>query len=280
MKNIGIIGLGLIGGSLGIALKKQKFKVFGFDHDQKNAETAKNLSLVDDILSADEMLKVCEVVVVATPTSASISIIQSLLKQEKEDQLILDVGSTKHLICEALKNVENRRNFVAAHPIAGTENSGPSAAIENLFHGKTVVICEEGQSSTLALAKAEAFFTALNCSLVYMNSDDHDKHLAYISHLSHVCSFALGLTVLDIEKDEKNIFNLAGSGFASTARLAKSSPAMWEPILIQNKSNLIPAIDAYLTHLINLKNAIENEDTEGLRECMMKANEIRAIIKN
>lgn len=280
MKNIGIIGLGLIGGSLGLALTKKNYKVYGFDNNDLHSKKAVELGLVCDIISIDEMLNICEVIFVATPTRVSLNIIKKLLNKVKPNQVVIDMGSTKVLICNELLSVKNRKNYVAAHPIAGTENSGPTAAIDDLFLNKKLVICDKEESSTSALTSAIEIFLALNCSIVFMNSEEHDKHLAYISHLSHVCSFALGLTVLDIEKDEKSIFNLAGSGFSSTARLAKSSPAMWESILIQNKTNLLPAIDEYIKHLNILKIAIEKEDSESLLKNMIKANEIRTIIKN
>lgn len=280
MKNIGIIGLGLIGGSLGLALTNKNYKVYGFDNNDLHSKKAVELGLVCDIISIDEMLNICEVIFVATPTRVSLNIIKKLLNKVKPSQVVIDVGSTKMLICNELLNVKNRKNYVAAHPIAGTENSGPTAAIHDLFLNKKLVICDKEESCNSALTSAIEIFLALNCSIVFMNSEEHDKHLAYISHLSHVCSFALGLTVLDIEKDEKNIFNLAGSGFSSTARLAKSSPAMWESILIQNKTNLLPAIDEYIKHLNILKIAIEKEDSESLLKNMIKANEIRTIIKN
>ncbi|MGE0560623.1 MAG: prephenate dehydrogenase [Flavobacteriales bacterium] len=280
MKNIGIIGLGLIGGSIGLALTNKNYKIYGFDNNDLHSKKAVELGLVCDIITTDEMLNICEVIFVATPTRVSLNIIKKLLSKVKSNQVVIDVGSTKMLICNELLNVKNRKNYVAAHPIAGTENSGPTAAIHDLFLNKKLVICDKEESSNSALTSAIEIFLALNCSIVFMNSEEHDKHLAYISHLSHVCSFALGLTVLDIEKDEKSIFNLAGSGFSSTARLAKSSPAMWESILIQNKTNLLPAIDEYIKHLNILKIAIEKEDTESLLKNMIKANEIRTIIKN
>lgn len=280
MKNIGIIGLGLIGGSLGLALKKKGYHVFGWDNNNTHRIQAKEFGVVDEIIEVKQMLNLCGVIIVATPTKFSVGIIKSLLNNIDNDKVVIDVGSTKLLICKELISLKNRKNFVAAHPIAGTENSGPTAAILDLFENKKVVICDKEQSSDSALTVAIELFSALNTSIVFMDAEEHDKHLAYISHLSHICSFALGLTVLDIEKDKKNIFNLAGSGFSSTARLAKSSPSMWESIVIQNKENLLPAIDEYVKHLLKLKNAIEQEDSKCLLESMTKANEIRTIIKN
>lgn len=280
MKNIGIIGLGLIGGSMGLSLRQCGYIVYGLDSNDNHAKQANELGLVDEIIDVETMLNLCEIIVVATPTKSSIGIIKSLLTKVNSNQVVIDVGSTKSLLCKELLESKNRENYVSAHPIAGTENSGPTAAVSDLFTDKKVVICDKEESSNSSLTSAIELFLALNSSIVFMDSDEHDKHLAYISHLSHICSFALGLTVLDIEKDEKNIFNLAGSGFSSTARLAKSSPAMWESIVIQNKANLLPAIDEYIKHLIIFKNAIEQEDSESLLQSMTKANEIRTIIKN
>lgn len=280
MKNIGIIGLGLIGGSLGLALKNNNHKVYGYDIDNSHSNKAIDLKLVDEIISIDLMLELCDVIFVSTPTISSIKIIANLLDCIKENQVVIDVGSTKSKICTVLKEHKNRLNFVAAHPIAGTENSGPTAAITELFTAKKIVICNKNESSSKAIASTLSLFEQLKCDIVFMEAEEHDKHLAYISHLSHICSFALGLTVLDIEKDEQNIFNLAGSGFSSTARLAKSSPLMWESITMQNKENLLPAIESYISHLNQLKKDIVENNSNALIDKMKKANEIRKIIKN
>lgn len=281
MKKIGIIGLGLIGGSLGLALKKARnYRIIGFDLNPKNAQKALELGLVDCINETEKLLKEADIIIVATPTKASINILKEVLSQIQPQQMALDLGSTKAKICEALKNHPRRKQFVAAHPIAGTENSGPEAAIEHIFENKKMVICNETESDQKAINTAKEIFKTLKCDVVYMDAHEHDKHLAYISHLSHICSFALGLTVLDLEKDEENIFNLAGSGFSSTARLAKSSPEMWESISIQNKTHLLSAISAYMNRLSNLKGMIELEQSAELINEMKKANEIRRIIKN
>ena len=283
MRKIGIIGLGLIGGSLGLSLKNDNQKIYGYDSNANHNKQALKLKLVDEIIDIEEMLQVCDIIVVSTPTKVSINIIKGLLDNVKEHQVIIDMGSTKSKICAALKGHKNRMNFVAAHPIAGTENSGPEAAIaaiDDLFLNKKLVLCDKDDSDNNALTSAIELFTSLNCSIVFMEAKEHDKHLAYISHLSHICSFALGLTVLNIEKDEQNIFNLAGSGFSSTARLAKSSPKMWESIVMQNKENLLPAIDSYIDELTKLKKNIEEGNSADLLNSMQKANEIRKIIKN
>lgn len=281
MKTIGIIGLGLIGGSLGLTMKKSKdFKVIGFDLNPKNAQTALELGLVDNITEKEDLIKEADIIIVATPTKASIGVLLEVLSKIEPHQIVIDMGSTKSKICEALKNHPNRKQFVASHPIAGTENSGPEAAIEHLFEGKKMVICNKAESDKKAIDNALEVFNFLKCEIVNMEANEHDKHLAYISHLSHICSFALGLTVLDLEKDEENIFNLAGSGFSSTARLAKSSPEMWESISIQNKTHLLSAISAYMNRLSNLKDMIVLEQSTELINEMKKANEIRRIIKN
>lgn len=281
MKTIGIIGLGLIGGSLGLTMKKSKdFKVIGFDLNPKNAQTALELELVDNITEKEDLIKEADTIIVATPTKASIDVLLEVLSKIEPHQIVIDMGSTKSKICEALKNHPNRKQFIASHPIAGTENSGPVAAIEHLFETKKMVICNKAESDKKALDNALEVFNFLKCEVVYMEANEHDKHLAYISHLSHICSFALGLTVLDLEKDEENIFNLAGSGFSSTARLAKSSPEMWESISIQNKTHLLSAISAYMNRLSNLKDMIALEQSTELINEMKKANEIRRIIKN
>jgi prephenate dehydrogenase len=280
MNKIGIIGLGLIGGSLGLSLQKQGTIVLGLDDQTTHQNQALELGLINTIADENELLQECTIIIVATPTIVSTSIIKRLLDNIKSEQIIVDMGSTKSKICEEINQHPNRKNFVAAHPIAGTENSGPQAAIQNLFDSKKIVICDSEYSEENLLQRVVKLFQSLNSSVVFMNSKEHDKHLAYISHLSHICSFALGLTVLDIEKDEQNIFNLAGSGFSSTARLAKSSPQMWESIAMQNKENLLPAIESYIEILKTLKQNIEEGNSGDLISSMQKANEIRKIIKN
>lgn len=280
MRNIGIIGLGLIGGSLGLSLQKEGFIVFGLDVQTAHQSQALKLGLINKIANEQTLLDECNIIIVATPTIVSTSIITSLLDNIQPQQVIIDMGSTKSKICDALKQHPSRKNFVAAHPIAGTENSGPQAAIQNLFDGKKIVICDKEDSNENLLSQIVELFKKLKSDIVFMNSKEHDKHLAYISHLSHICSFALSLTVLAIEKDEQNIFNLAGSGFSSTARLAKSSPQMWESIAMQNKENLLPAIESYIEKLKTLKQNIEEGNSTELISSMKKANEIRKIIKN
>lgn len=279
---ITIIGLGLMGGSLALALKQNGFTnhIIGVDQNNAHCEDALKLKLVDEIKPLNEAISESIMIVVATPVSASISIISSILDIISEDQIVVDLGSTKAELCTHLNKHNNRSQYIAAHPIAGTENSGPLSAIGNLYKDKKVVICEKNLSTDAALSLGLKMFNDIGMTAVFMSPKEHDKHLAYISHLSHISSFALGLTVLDLEKDEKNIFNLAGSGFSSTARLAKSSPDMWEPIVIQNKEHILPAINAYIEHLNELKRNIEENNSQNLISSMKKANEIRKIIKN
>ncbi|MCO6500809.1 MAG: prephenate dehydrogenase [Vicingus serpentipes] len=277
-----IIGLGLMGGSLALALKESKFSshIIGVDQNKTHCDDALRLQLVDEIKSLNEAIAGSNMIVVATPVAASISIISTVLNNITKDQVVVDLGSTKAELCTHLNQHQNRSQYVAAHPIAGTENSGPQSAINDLYKNKKVVICEKDSSTDAALSLTLKMFNDIGMSVVFMTPVEHDKHLAYISHLSHISSFALGLTVLDLEKDEKNIFNLAGSGFSSTARLAKSSPDMWESIVMQNKANILPAISAYIHHLEKLKKDIEENNSENLINSMKKANEIRKIIKN
>ena len=276
-----IIGLGLMGGSLALSLKELKGceQIVGVDTKLSNTVIALELGLVKEVNSLEESLVGTDIFIVATPVKASIAIINYLLDHINDEQVVVDLGSTKLKLCQTFKNHPKRKRYVAAHPIAGTENSGPQAAISNLYEDKKVVICEKNLSDDNALSLAVKILVGVGMETVFMSAEEHDKHLAYISHLSHVSSFALGLTVLDLEKDEKNIFNLAGSGFSSTARLAKSSPEMWKSIFAQNKEHILPALDAYINHLSAFRDDIANNDENKLSEKMNNANNIRKIIQ-
>jgi prephenate dehydrogenase len=276
-----IVGLGLMGSSLALALRATGFcqHLVGVDNNPKHCEEAMELSIVNEIQELTAAVLRADVILVATPVAASIHLIEAILDLISERQIVIDLGSTKKELCLHFQAHPKRAHYVAAHPIAGTENSGPTAAVGNLYENKKVVVCERNRSSANALAIALEMFKALKMSTVFMTPKEHDKHLAYISHLSHISSFALGLTVLDLEKDEKNIFNLAGSGFSSTARLAKSSPAMWNSIIAQNKEHVLPALDAYIHHLNEFRRDIISNDEEKLTSKMVAANSIRRIIK-
>lgn len=276
-----IIGLGLIGGSIAIDLRNAGVAsaLTGIDQNAGHAEKALELGLVDKILPLEQALKDAELVIVAIPVNAMSRLLPSILEAVSEKTVVIDAGSTKHQICKEVAGHARRQQFVAAHPIAGTENSGPEAALSGLFRSKTNIICEREKSSAHALSVATQVFEALGMNTIFMEADEHDKHVAYVSHLSHVSSFLLGQTVLDIEKDEKNIFALAGSGFASTVRLAKSSPEMWAPIFEQNLEYLSQALNEYIVHLQRFHQHLLNKDTKELHRIMSNANEIRRVLE-
>jgi len=275
-----VIGLGLIGGSMALDLRKAGIatKIVGVDLNPANAEKAVALGLVDAIEREDTAIATADLIILAIPVNALSHLLPRILDTIKKHAVVLDTGSTKRMICRAIANHPNRGQFVASHPIAGTENSGPEAAFEGLFKGKTNIICEKEKSAAEALALAEKIFSAFGMNTIFMEPEEHDKHVAYVSHLSHVSSFLLGQTVLDIERDEKNIFALAGSGFASTVRLAKSSPDMWAPIFEQNAEFLSQALLEYIMHLQKFQYYLMKRDGKELQRIMKDANRIREIL--
>jgi prephenate dehydrogenase len=275
-----IIGLGLIGGCIAVDLRKAGIatELSGLDLNPDHGKQALALGLIDKIESEDKALPVSDLIILAIPVNALCALLPVVLDNVKKGAVVIDAGSTKAMICRSVNHHPKREQFVASHPIAGTENSGPSAAFSGLFEGKTNIICEREKSSDEALRIAEKVFRALGMNTIYMEAEEHDKHVAYVSHLSHVSSFLLGQTVLDIEKDEKNIFNLAGSGFASTVRLAKSSPEMWAPIFEQNVEYLSQALLEYIMHLQRFHYHLLKRDTKELHRILSKANEIRSIL--
>jgi prephenate dehydrogenase len=278
--NITIIGLGLIGGSIALDLRKAGFatRLIGIDQNPSNAKKAVELKLVDEVLPENEALSKADLVILAIPVNAICAFLPSVLDAINKNTVVIDAGSTKKMICHSVTNHSKRNQFVAAHPIAGTEFSGPEAAFNGLFEKKTNIICEQEKSSTLALSTAEKVFHTLGMNTIFMEPEEHDKHVAYVSHLSHVSSFLLGQTVLDIEKDEKNIFDLAGSGFASTVRLAKSSPEMWTPIFEQNAEYLSQALLEYIMHLQKFQYHLQKRDVKELHKIMTKANDIKRVL--
>lgn len=275
-----VIGLGLIGGSIALDLKRARLAsaLVGMDLNPEHGRKSLELGLVDSLATEDESLSNSDLVVLAIPVNALSKLLPLILDVVKKDAVVIDTGSTKSLICRAVANHPNRSQFVASHPIAGTENSGPDAAFHGLFKNKTNIICEAEKSSEKALAVAGKVFDALGMNTIFMEPEEHDKHVAYVSHLSHVSSFLLGQTVLDIERDEKNIFALAGSGFASTVRLAKSSPDMWAPIFEQNAEYLSQALHEYIMHLQKFQHALIKRDGKELHRIMTDANRIREIL--
>jgi len=275
-----IIGLGLIGGSMAIALRKTGLasELFGIDLNPENAKKALELGLVDKILPEDEALSKADLAILAIPVNATCAFLPSVLDAVNKNATVIDLGSTKNLICKSVATHPKRNQFVASHPIAGTEYSGPEAAFFGLFQDKTNIICENEKSSDTSLAVARKVFDALGMNTIFMDPIEHDKHVAYVSHLSHVSSFLLGQTVLDIEKDEKNIFDLAGSGFASTVRLAKSSPDMWAPIFEQNAEYLGQALTEYIMHLQRFQYHLMKREGKELHKIMTKANDIKRVL--
>lgn len=280
MKNIGVIGLGLIGGSFALNLKSlyPDFNIIGIDKNNNHLEEALKLRLVDKKGSLID-IKDYDLVVLAVPVNAALKLLPYILDNLGEKSLVIDMGSTKEAICNLVENHPRRSQFLANHPIAGTEFSGPKAAHVELFNGKTNIICDIEKTDEKLYKPVIKILEAMGLKLTYMNSRDHDKHIAYVSHLSHISSFMLGKTVIDKEKNEKNIFDMAGSGFESTVRLAKSSPSTWTPIFEQNKENVIETLEEYIQNLIKFKNLMESDNFNAIKGQMESTNYIKKILK-
>jgi len=279
MKTIAVIGLGLIGGSLALELKKSSWAtIYGIDKNPDHVEKALNRGIIFEKADLDIISEV-DLVIISVPVDAIPKVTLEVLDRIKEDGLVFDVGSTKAAVCDAVRNHPKRKNFVALHPIAGTEYSGPEAAIYDLFRGKVNIICERNLSGEKTIDRVSKIFDELEMKNVYMDSPvQHDMHIAYVSHLSHISSFMLGKTVLEIEKDEKNIFNMAGSGFASTVRLAKSNPETWTPILLQNKEFLLKSLEEYIKNLNEFKDILTNESADEVLRIMQNTNRIKDVL--
>ena len=276
---ISVIGLGLIGGSFARDLGSQiNVDVYGVDNNSDHCLQAMEMGLVKNILSLEQALETSDVLIAAVPVDALENLTLSLMDKIGDHQLIIDTGSTKKLICNAVENHAKRGRFVAAHPLAGTEFSGPKAALKGLFQNKKNIICDREKTDDDAMQTAIRIFESMGMQNIFMSPEEHDKHMAYVSHLSHVSSFMLGMTVLDIEQDEKQIFNLAGTGFASTVRLAKSNPKTWSAIFDRNKENLLPALDQYILWLEKFKQAMANGDRSQMEKYMTEANDIRRVL--
>ncbi|MEQ9164968.1 MAG: prephenate dehydrogenase [Fulvivirga sp.] len=275
-----VIGTGLIGGSMALDLKKRRLAttVLGVDKNSIHLAKALEVGIIDEAKSLEEAVPSSDLIILAIPVDHAPEVLTAVLDNIKPEATVIDVGSIKQNICSAVANHKNRSQFVACHPIAGTEFSGPDAAHYYLFDGKVNIICDADHSSASSLTTAEKVFETLKMKTIKMDAAEHDRHIAYVSHLSHITSFTLGLTVLDIEKDEKSIFNMAGSGFASTVRLANSSANMWAPIFHENKENLVTAIDAYVGKLNALKQMIQQDELHKTHEHIASANEIKRIL--
>ncbi|WP_299114376.1 prephenate dehydrogenase [uncultured Winogradskyella sp.] len=279
MKNIFVIGVGLIGGSFALDIKKQNSDciIYGIDKNEGHLDEAIKLGIVDKKSSIQDIEK-ADLVIIAIPVDATLEVLPGVLDKVSDKAIVFDVGSTKEDICLKVKNHPKRRNFLAAHPIAGTEYSGPSAAIYGLYKNKTNIICEVEETAFKLQEKALKLFSELGMRIRYMNPKAHDKHIAYVSHLSHISSFMLGKTVIEKEKNERDIFDMAGSGFESTVRLAKSSPAMWTPIFKQNKTNVIETLEEYINNLKHFKQLMETGDFEAVYNEMETTNHIKDIL--
>ncbi|BFP39941.1 prephenate dehydrogenase [Flavobacteriaceae bacterium GF1] len=280
MDSIVIVGIGLIGGSFAKGLKRlfPESRIIGFDKDENNLSEALQLGLIDE-KGTDRTLNSANMVLLAIPVDALVNELPKILDNVSDDCLVLDAGSTKAAICQSVENHPKRRNFLACHPIAGTEFSGPSAAFDGLYDGKTNIICEVEKTAFKLQEKALELFQKLGMRIRYMNPEAHDKHIAYVSHLSHISSFMLGKTVIREEQNERDIFDMAGSGFESTVRLAKSSPDMWTPIFEQNKDNVVKSLEEYIKNLESFKQLMEENDFKGIHDQMNNTNRIKQILK-
>lgn len=276
---LAVIGVGLIGGSWAKALKNSGVvsSVLGIDRSEEHLSQAMALGIIDDKASYADLTTV-DMVFLSIPVDQMVIELPKVLDAVGEQTVVIDAGSTKLQLCEAVASHPKRRNFLAAHPIAGTEYSGPSAAIDNLYEGKLAIVCEVEKTAIDLQERAMNAFAALQMRVRYMGAKEHDIHVAYVSHLSHISAFMLGKTVMGKEKDDRNIFDLAGSGFASTVRLAKSSPQMWAPIFVQNKEPLLETLDAYIENLNAFRTLIAEEDLESLLHEMKRINSIEKIL--
>ncbi len=282
---VSIVGLGLIGGSIALGLQESHFAehFIGVENNLQHANKALALGLVNEVLSLEEAIQKSDLIIIAVPVDVTVILLPKILSLVN-NQVVIDVGGTKYPMAEAVKNHSKRGNYVATHPMAGTEFSGPEAAVRQLFEDKYTVLCDIEDSSPEALSLVKAMYEALKMKITYMASAAHDVHTAYISHVSHICSFALAKTVLDKEKDEARIFELASSGFASTVRLAKSNPVTWIPIFKQNQDNILEVLDQYISELNKIRGFMEAgrdfpEAYESLRKHLVQANDIQRILK-
>lgn len=278
MKGV-IIGIGLIGGSFARDLKNMHpaISLLGIDQNAGHLQRAIELGLLDGKAEWED-LKTADIVLVSIPVNSLAVELPRILNHVGEETLVFDAGSTKVEICQSVSDHPNRRNFLACHPIAGTEFTGPDAAVSGLFDGKTNIICEVEQTAFKIQERALELFRQMGMRIRYMNPVAHDRHIAYVSHLSHISSFMLGKTVIEKEKNERDIFDLAGSGFESTVRLAKSSPAMWTPIFEQNQANVLETLDEYIANLQGFRTLLNDGDYQGVYEEMEQTNRIKEIL--
>lgn len=276
-----VVGVGLIGGSLAISLKEKGVAnwVIGVDFNEENLKRAQELNIIDEGSSLEDAMSRSQLIILAIPVDALLQTLTSILDRVGPQHVIMDVGSTKQKLLQLVAGHPKRGRFVAAHPMAGTEYSGPEAAVRNLFAQKTMVLCDVKNSDEDALELVEAMVDKLNMRTVYMNAEEHDLHTAYVSHISHITSFALALTVLKKEKEQGRIFELASGGFESTVRLAKSSPDMWVPIFKHNRNNVLDVLEEHIHQLEQMKKLLQEEDYDTFYKLIQKSNKIRKILK-
>ncbi len=274
-----VIGIGLIGGSMARSLRIAEFAdmVYGVDSNNEHIRTALDLGIIDQAISLQQAAKMSDLIIVATPVDSIIGIVSKLL-DEMQDSIIIDVGSTKSALMQAIRSHPNRGRFVATHPMAGTEYSGPEAAIPDLFINKCTVLVDIEDSDEEAVEVVKNMYRAMQMSLVFHDSVDHDLHTAYVSHISHISSFALALTVLEKEKNEKRIFELAGGGFRSTVRLANSNADTWVPIFEQNRDHVLDVLDEHINTISRFRTLLIKKDFEGFRNMILQANQIKRIV--
>ncbi|UAB85982.1 prephenate dehydrogenase [Zunongwangia sp. SCSIO 43204] len=276
---VSVIGVGLIGGSFALAIKESfpESSIFGIDKSEAHVKEALEIGFID-VAGTMKDLADSDVAIVAVPVDISIKVLKEALDHAGDNTLVIDAGSTKFKLCEAVKDHPKRRNYLSAHPIAGTEFSGPSAAIKDLYKEKTNIVCEVEKTAFKLQERGMEIFRKIGMRIRYMDPESHDRHIAYVSHLSHISSFMLGKTVLEKEKNERDIFDLAGSGFASTVRLAKSSPAMWSPIFQQNKENVLETLNEYIQNLSSFRDLIANDEFGEVYNEMERTNHIKSIL--
>ena len=276
---VAIVGIGLIGGSMAKDMKRNGFatELIGVDASAENASRALELGIVDRVLDLEDAVSLSDIVVVSTPVDVIARVLPLVLDAVSPTTTVTDVGSTKVNICKAVASHSNRSNYVPSHPMSGTENSGPDAALEGLFEKKITIICDQEQSKPIHVAMIEKMYQSIGMGIAYMSSDEQDHTTANVSHLPHIAAFALANAVL-AESDRSIIFDLASGGFRSTVRLAKSSPAMWGPIFKQNQKYVVESLDVYITHLKKFKDSIESDDQDEMYKLMQNANKIRDAV--
>lgn len=280
-KTIAIVGIGLIGGSMALRLREMKLssKILGVENNENHAEQALALKLVDEITDYESALLKADLILLAVPVDETLRLLPDILDKISDRQIVLDIGSTKKALMQQVKNHPKRARYVATHPMWGTEYSGPTAAQKNAFRGKAVIMCDREDTAPDALEWVENMYEKIGMRLVYMDAAAHDLHTAYVSHISHITSFALANTVLEKEKVEDAIFEIASGGFESTVRLAKSNPKMWVPILLQNRDNIIDVLDEHLDQLAKFRDGLKLSNAEKLYDLITQANKIQKIIQ-